>query len=95
MLHDGSECGAKGTLPSSLTEEHMANRQTYFKRAGFVLFLLAAFGIWLWIMDGTALGAANPGGQGSSLPWWAWVLILFVMTFAMGIVAVLGGAAVG
>lgn len=27
----------------------------------------------------------------SSLPWWAWALILFVTTFAMGIVAVVGG----
>jgi uncharacterized membrane protein YfcA len=27
----------------------------------------------------------------ASLPWWAWALILFVTTFAMGIVAVVGG----
>uniref|UniRef100_A0A7V6A3N6 Probable membrane transporter protein n=1 Tax=Desulfobacca acetoxidans TaxID=60893 RepID=A0A7V6A3N6_9BACT len=46
-------------------------------------------------MGGTALGAANPGGPGSSLPWWAWVLILLAMTFVMGIVAVLGGVGGG
>ena len=73
----------------------MGNRQTYYKRATLLVVMLAAFGLWLWIMGGTALGAANPGGQGSSLPWWAWVLILFVMTFAMGIVAVLGGVGGG
>ncbi len=73
----------------------MVNRQTYFKRAAFILVLLAAFAVWLWIMGGTALGAVNPGGQGSSLPWWAWVAILFVMTFVMGIVAVLGGVGGG
>lgn len=32
---------------------------------------------------------------GSSLPWWAWPLILFVVTFLMGIVAVLGGVGGG
>jgi uncharacterized membrane protein YfcA len=31
----------------------------------------------------------------SSLPWWAWPLILLVVTFAMGIVAVLGGVGGG
>ena len=73
----------------------MINRQAYFKRAAFILVLLAAFAVWLWVMGGTALGAANPGGQGSSLPWWGWVAILFVMTFVMGIVAVLGGVGGG
>jgi uncharacterized membrane protein YfcA len=31
----------------------------------------------------------------SSLPWWAWPLILLVVTFVMGIVAVLGGVGGG
>lgn len=31
----------------------------------------------------------------SSLPWWAWSLILFVLTFILGIVAVLGGVGGG
>lgn len=31
----------------------------------------------------------------SSLPWWAWPLILFVVTFLLGIVAVLGGVGGG
>ncbi|MFZ2089209.1 MAG: sulfite exporter TauE/SafE family protein [Desulfobaccales bacterium] len=73
----------------------MENHKKYFKRAALVLLLVAAFAVWLWAMGGTALGAANPGGQGSSLPWWAWILILFVMTFVMGIVAVLGGVGGG
>lgn len=33
----------------------------------------------------------NPGGADSALPWWAWPLILLVVTFIMGILAVLGG----
>ncbi len=31
----------------------------------------------------------------SSMPWWAWPLILFVVTFVLGIVAVLGGVGGG
>lgn len=45
---------------------------------------------------------ANGGGQmaeavgkTSSMPWWAWPLILFVVTFFLGIVAVLGGVGGG
>ncbi|MEK6777397.1 MAG: sulfite exporter TauE/SafE family protein [bacterium] len=33
--------------------------------------------------------------QQSSLPWWAWPLILFVVTFVLGILAVLGGVGGG
>jgi uncharacterized membrane protein YfcA len=33
--------------------------------------------------------------NGSSLPWWAWPLILFVVTFVLGIFAVLGGVGGG
>ncbi|PIS37576.1 MAG: hypothetical protein CO150_01245 [Nitrospirae bacterium CG_4_9_14_3_um_filter_53_35] len=33
--------------------------------------------------------------QQSSLPWWAWPLILFVVTFILGILAVLGGVGGG
>lgn len=38
--------------------------------------------------------AAAPAAP-SSLPWWAWPLILFVVTFLLGIVAVLGGVGGG
>ncbi len=38
--------------------------------------------------------AAVPATQ-SSMPWWAWPLILFIVTFFLGIVAVLGGVGGG
>jgi uncharacterized membrane protein YfcA len=41
------------------------------------------------LVPGIALAA--PASHGASLPWWAWPLILFVTTFLMGIVAVVGG----
>jgi uncharacterized membrane protein YfcA len=36
---------------------------------------------------------ASPGA--ASTPWWVWPLVLFVVTFALGIVAVLGGVGGG
>ena len=38
---------------------------------------------------------AAEGGVKSALPWWAWPLILFIVTFILGIVAVLGGVGAG
>ncbi|MDA8433494.1 MAG: sulfite exporter TauE/SafE family protein [Nitrospiraceae bacterium] len=40
--------------------------------------------------------AAAPVAQaGPSMPWWAWPLMLFIVTFFLGIVAVLGGVGGG
>lgn len=39
--------------------------------------------------------SAAPAVVNSSMPWWAWPLILFVVTFGLGIVAVLGGVGGG
>jgi uncharacterized membrane protein YfcA len=38
---------------------------------------------------------AAEGVVKSALPWWAWPLILFIVTFILGIVAVLGGVGSG
>ncbi len=38
---------------------------------------------------------AVPAPSGSSTPWWVWPLVLFVVTFFLGIVAVLGGVGGG
>src|SRR3989304_7517016 len=38
---------------------------------------------------------AVTSGTASQMPWWAWPLILFVVTFLLGIVAVLGGVGGG
>jgi len=37
----------------------------------------------------------SPVAGESGMPWWAWPLILFIVTFLMGIVAVLGGVGGG
>ncbi len=49
-------------------------------------------------LSGSAYGgdhAVAAAAQSSSLPWWAWPLILFVVTFVLGILAVLGGVGGG
>ncbi len=39
--------------------------------------------------------AAETAGAGASMPWWGWPLLLFAVTFVLGIVAVLGGVGGG
>ncbi len=39
--------------------------------------------------------AVAPAVVNSSMPWWSWPLILFIVSFALGIVAVLGGVGGG
>ncbi|MCA1973006.1 MAG: sulfite exporter TauE/SafE family protein [Caenispirillum sp.] len=59
-----------------------------YRRLVAVLSLLA--------LSGTALaGDPVPAQDVSALPWWAWPAILFVVTFLLGIVAVLGGVGGG
>jgi len=64
--------------------------------------LLALFAglIVVTVVAGFALAndpaaAAAIAGPQSTMPWWAWPLLLFVVTFVMGIVAVLGGVGGG
>jgi uncharacterized membrane protein YfcA len=46
-----------------------------------------------WALASEAAGAAVPLADGK--PWWYWPLVLLVITFVMGIVAVLGGVGGG
>ena len=48
----------------------------------------------LAIHPAMALETGIPGPAGA-LPWWAWPMILLVITFALGVVAVLGGVGGG
>ncbi|MDD5757654.1 MAG: sulfite exporter TauE/SafE family protein [Desulfobulbaceae bacterium] len=42
-----------------------------------------------------AAAAAVVGSGSSAMPWWGWPLLLFIVTFIMGIIAVLGGVGGG
>jgi hypothetical protein len=47
------------------------------------------------LASGEPSAAAAPAAAGSNMPWWAWPAILFVVTFFLGIAAVLGGVGGG
>ncbi len=66
------------------------------KRARLVLLISCAVVFLGMVQAAMASGeaAAVPAAE-SSMPWWAWPLILLVVTFVMGIVAVLGGVGGG
>jgi len=58
--------------------------------------ILAMFAVGLILcITSLAFGGEAQILTNSSLPWWAWPLILFVFTFVLGIVAVLGGVGSG
>lgn len=65
----------------------------------FLFFAVIVFAVFLVsnsvFASSDAAAPVLPVEGGSSIPWWAWPLILFVVTFLMGIVAVLGGVGGG
>ena len=60
----------------------------------FALVLTVFMFISMAFISPEAVQAAS-GSARSVLPWWAWPLILFIVTFLLGIVAVLGGVGGG
>lgn len=64
--------------------------------AGLVLVLLFMHFFATPSFGSEAAAAAAPAAaSASAMPWWAWPLILLVVTFLLGIVAVLGGVGGG
>src|SRR5512134_3635577 len=56
-----------------------------------------AVALLIVFLCGVGLAGEQVTGEAvkSSMPWWAWPAILFVVTFVLGIVAVLGGVGGG
>jgi len=68
----------------------------YVKFLSFALIIFAVFLFSSSVFASSDVAApVIPVEGGSSMPWWAWPLILFIVTFLMGIVAVLGGVGGG
>lgn len=55
---------------------------------GSPIFLLVALAVLAGVAPTPAFAAETAAFD---LPWWAWALLLFIVSFALGIVAVLGG----
>ena len=68
--------------------------QRYPKLVLAVTVFLTAFCTAGLVLASAETSAAAPAAP-SSMPWWAWPLILFVVTFLLGLVAVLGGVGGG
>jgi len=60
------------------------------------IFVLVFFILLIYLSDLWAV-ETNSGviEGGSTLPWWGWPLLLFIVTFILGIIAVLGGVGGG
>ncbi len=67
----------------------------YFRLVLLLTVIACLFAITDITSASTGLEPLAPATSGSSMPWWAWPLILFVVTFVLGIVAVLGGVGGG
>jgi len=71
------------------------------KKRAFRFFFIALVFLTFIIVISSAFAAAEPSTtqevveKGSRMPWWVWPLGLFVFTFVLGIVAVLGGVGGG
>lgn len=65
------------------------------KGKGLLFLLLSLFLILSITNTVMASDMTAPAQTGSSTPWWVWPLVLFIVTFILGIVAVLGGVGGG
>ncbi len=73
-------------------------RVMLFEKPKHMLFLFFAFCV-LQLFVGSVFASTEPSAAmpvaESTTPWWVWPLVLFVVTFILGIVAVLGGVGGG
>jgi uncharacterized membrane protein YfcA len=62
------------------------------------LSISTALALLVIVIGGEPAMAAEPAEtaeMASALPWWGWVILLFLVTFALGVVAVMGGVGGG
>ncbi len=74
--------------------EYFKNWEGVAMRVYFVLFLLFLV-FFFWDLSLASEVSSPIIEEGSKFPWWAWPLLLFIVTFVLGIIAVLGGVGGG
>src|SRR5512143_931927 len=72
----------------------MRGRKLKFLSLAVLIFAVLISSAYVFA-SGEPSATTVPAASGSSMPWWAWPLILFIVTFFLGIVAVLGGVGGG
>jgi len=72
----------------------MRGRKLKFLSLAVLIFAVLISAVYVFA-SGEPSAATVPSAAESSMPWWAWPLILFIVTFFLGIVAVLGGVGGG
>jgi uncharacterized membrane protein YfcA len=79
----------------NIGEEEIMSKSMFQKLGGIYATLVCALALnpaWALASEATA---ASPVPVDSDMAWWMWPLILLVVTFVMGIIAVLGGVGGG
>jgi len=71
------------------------NRNARMRNLAAFISLLCVLLLFLSFVFASAGPATAPASPGPSTPWWVWPLVLFVVTFVLGILAVLGGVGGG
>lgn len=61
----------------------------------FIVFLVLVVSLAVFQAAFASEEGALPAATGSTLQWWVWPLLLFVVTFILGVLAVLGGVGGG
>jgi uncharacterized membrane protein YfcA len=74
--------------------EYFKNWEGVAMRVYFVFFLLFLV-FFFWDLSLASEVSSPIIEEGSKFPWWAWPLLLFIVTFVLGIIAVLGGVGGG
>ena len=76
-------------------EEEVMSKSVFQKLGGIYAALVCALTLSpVWALASDA-GASAPVPAESDMAWWMWPLILLIVTFVMGIIAVLGGVGGG
>ena len=71
------------------------HRYSFFVATGIAVLLLCCMAAYAAVTPGAEMAEGMAAATGSSLPWWAWPIILLFFCFILGIIAVMAGVGGG